>query len=170
MAEKKKLPKGAKIAIVLVCVVAVILIIAVLGSSGGDSEQRTTTTTINNQQTITTTQTEIPALALVEQDGVRIAVERIGSTIIGEYLALEVDNARNESIVVTVSEVSVNGTMAMVIPPQAPMHITSAGMRSVLPFTFTDANLAGATVVLRVHVRNANFQEIFATNHLSIQL
>ena len=118
----------------------------------------------------TTTPTN-STLLLVEQENVKISFTGVSDDIgVGEGLLLLIENSRNESIIVNITEVSLNDVMQTVIQPQMPMHLTSSGKKSTQPFIFANAKIKGAKTQFKIKVMNENFEEIFETDFVEVNL
>lgn len=108
---------------------------------------------------------------LVDQENVKISFSGVSSDIgIGEGICLLVENSRSESIIISVSEVSLNDVMQTVIQPQMPLNLTSPGKESTQTFVFPNTKIEGNKAQFKIHVLNENYEEIFATQFIEVSL
>lgn len=110
-----------------------------------------------------------PTVLLLDQENVKISFSGIGKDIgIGESMILLVENFRSESIIVNISEVSLNGVMKGVIQPQMPLHLTSPGKKSNQPYTFTNTKIEGSNAQFKIKILDENFEEIFVSDFVEV--
>ena len=164
--------KKKKIGEVLIVIFGVILTIIIIATFVNPDNDDTKTNTSSTKTK--TTQASKKDDALANQNKVKISLKGIKSKSalfgVGEGLELLVENSRSENIIITVSEVSVDGTMQTVIQPQMPLNETAAGKNSVQTIIFPEAKLEGSKVSLKIHVKNTSYGDIFVTRSLTIQL
>ncbi len=116
----------------------------------------------SNSDTVSTT-------LLIDQENVKIS---FGGTSpdsgIGKGIYLLVENSRTESIIVHITEVSLNDVMQAVIQPQMPLHLTSPGKQSKQPYIFTNIKDLSGTAQFKIEVLNENFEEIFVSDFVDV--
>ena len=106
---------------------------------------------------------------LLDKDNVKISFCGISPDIgIGEGIYLLVENARTESIIVNITEVSLNDVMQAVIQPQMPLHLTSPGKQSKQPFIFSNVEDLTGNAQFKIKVLNENFEEIFVSDFVEV--
>ena len=106
---------------------------------------------------------------LIDQENVKISYNGISPDVgIGEGIYLLVENSRTESIIVNISEVSLNDTMQAVIQPQMPLHLTSPGKQSKQPFVFSGVKDLNGKAQFKIKVMNENFEELFVSDFVEI--
>jgi len=166
---KKNISKGRKVAAAvlstIVCIIAIVVIVAIL-SEDSDSPSNNVSAGASTTQSTSSKQSSL----IVDQNNVKISVKSTSKTFGFEMLNLQVENNSSKDVIVQISDVSVNNAMTVVIQPQSPLHITASGKNSVLPFNFASTKLKGATVEFNVEVRDENFNMLFTTKRLTIQL
>ena len=106
---------------------------------------------------------------LIDQENVKISYNGISPDAgIGEGIYLFVENSRTESVIVNISEVSLNDTMQAVIQPQMPLHLTSPNKQSKQLFVFTNVKDLNGKAQFKIKVLNENFQEIFVSDFVEV--
>lgn len=150
-----------------------LIFVLIFGLIGCDTLSETNSKTDSDISSESSSKTsDETKVLLVENEDVKISLEGLSSRKelfeVGEGIKFLVENLRSESIIISVSEVSVNDMMKTVIQPQMPNNIISAGKSSIQTIIFQDAELENAVVELKFHVLNENYKEISVTDFIII--